>query len=754
MIKLSGYKILKKIGSGGMGDVYLAEHEVLETTVAIKSLHTNLVGDDSFRKRFRTEAKVHAKLDHPNVVKLLDYKERKDGLFLIMEYVDGKQLDEHIKKVTGPIPEKELTALFYQVLDAIGYAHKKGLVHRDIKPSNIMIDKEGSIKVLDFGIAKMQEEEKGLTKTGIQIGTAAYMSPEQVDAKKLDTLSDIYSLGVTLFYMAVGKSPYSDDTNSFRIQEKIMREPFPTASDIYPGVSNIIEKIINKATEKNKEDRYQSCKDFKDDFYHSKLNSDLKISNDPLSEKEKEVSKSPKSKLQIIILLILTFLLIGSFLIINPRYIPFSNSNELTKKEFREFLKNYYNTIEEKNLKDFDKFYCITVNKWFNKNNISLTDIIIESTDYFNKYSNQKHLIKWNTFEINKIDDKYLLSYNLFYKFRKDENDDWQKFDLGINMILNDQMKIYSLQETKRKKIKDEKDNIITKEIIKEEEKVYPSKTTDINKDLYNEYWRIANNYSNDGDYDRAMKYLNLALEIDLDKIDASYVLQRRGALKKTIKNYTGAISDFSKALKLYPSYTMLYQSRAEVKQLSNDLIGACEDWELASRLDPSSYGTGESSRVSINKYCNTIDSVPISFVSWAQNISLLTVSEIYRKRFNKDPDHGEYLDLKSSYFTPEILYGRTSEVFDDYSNKRYGKLNEGLAYTDKRIISSSNFIDFLHRSKVKFYLGDYSGSLSDINQAIDLAKLEKSRNDNEYWINGFNNRKAIILFMLNNNNN
>ena len=266
MITLEGYKIIKKIGSGGIGDVYLGEHEKLEKKVAIKSLHKNLATDTSFRERFSQEAKTHATLDHPNIVKLLDYKESKEGLFLIMEYVDGKQLDEHIKKVTGTIPEKELTALFAQVLDAIGYAHDEGLVHRDIKPSNIMIDKKGRIKVLDFGIAKIQEQEKGLTKTGVQIGTASYMSPEQVNAEKLDKLTDIYSLGVTFFYMAVGKSPYDEDTNTFRIQTKIVSEPFPRAKEFYPGVSDKIETIINKATQKKKTDRYQSCEEFKKDL--------------------------------------------------------------------------------------------------------------------------------------------------------------------------------------------------------------------------------------------------------------------------------------------------------------------------------------------------------------------------------------------------------------------------------------------------------------------------------------------------------
>ena len=263
MIKLAGYKIIEKIGSGGMGAVYLAEHEKLEKKVAIKSLHKNLAINNDFRSRFLKEAKTHSMLGHANIVSLLDYKERKDGLFLIMEYVEGMQLDNYIKNVTGPIPERELIKLFHQILDAIGYAHEKGLIHRDIKPSNIMISNDGIVKILDFGIAKLQDDDKELTKTGVQVGTAAYMSPEQVNAKKLDKLTDIYSLGVTLYYMAVGKSPYTDDTNTFSIQTKIVGEPLPIASKVYPGVSKIIEDIIIKATEKNKSERYQSCKEFK-----------------------------------------------------------------------------------------------------------------------------------------------------------------------------------------------------------------------------------------------------------------------------------------------------------------------------------------------------------------------------------------------------------------------------------------------------------------------------------------------------------
>ena len=186
MIKLANYKIIKKIASGGMGDVYLAEHEVLENKVVIKSLHSNLTKDEGFRKRFRTEAKTQFNLSHPNIVKLIDFQEQEDGLFLIMEYIEGKQLNDYIAYDTGPIPEEKLAPLFLQMLSAIKYAHSKGLVNRDIKPANIMITPEGKVKVIDFGIAKESDQDSGLTKTGVQVGTVSYMSPEQVNAEKVD----------------------------------------------------------------------------------------------------------------------------------------------------------------------------------------------------------------------------------------------------------------------------------------------------------------------------------------------------------------------------------------------------------------------------------------------------------------------------------------------------------------------------------------------------------------------------------------
>ncbi|MDA9107321.1 protein kinase [Flavobacteriaceae bacterium] len=314
MIKLENYKIIKKIASGGMGDVYLAQHTVLENKVAIKSLHSDLVSDEDFRKRFRTEARTQSKLSHPNIVKLIDFQERKDGLFLIMEYVDGEQLNNHIRKISGPIPDDKLVPLFMQVLSAIKYAHSKGLIHRDIKPSNILITYEGNAKVIDFGIAKSSDEDKGLTKTGVQVGTVSYMSPEQVNAEKLDILTDIYSLGIMLFQMAVGKAPYSEQTNTFKIQLSIVSEPLPNPKEIYPSISDKLVSIIEKATQKKKEDRYQSCEEFiksfdKDEVVEKiKKSKPIKNFEKPLTNSKKIVSIKKKRKIPLFIYIVIGFI--------------------------------------------------------------------------------------------------------------------------------------------------------------------------------------------------------------------------------------------------------------------------------------------------------------------------------------------------------------------------------------------------------------------------------------------------------------
>ena len=264
--KLFNYNIIKVLGEGGMSRVYLGEDPTTHQLVAIKELLPNLAHSKDLRERFRREAQIMAKLDHPNIVKLLKFEETATSFYLIMEYVDGMDLEQHIKEVTGPISEPKTIEIMSVLLDAFGYAHEKGVVHRDIKPANIIVTRDGKVKVLDFGIAKIVDENaSGRTQTGTRIGTVAYMSPEQVNAAPdIDLRTDIYSLGVMLHQMITGKAAYDTTTSSdFEVQTLIVKEPLPRANTIYPYASEHLQKLIDKATEKKRENRYQDCDQFK-----------------------------------------------------------------------------------------------------------------------------------------------------------------------------------------------------------------------------------------------------------------------------------------------------------------------------------------------------------------------------------------------------------------------------------------------------------------------------------------------------------
>lgn len=259
------YRIISLIGKGGMGAVYLAEHKnISNQKAAIKVINAEMVNDFT-RKMLKDEAEHLAGLHHHNIVSFLDFHIDKEGnIFLIMEYVEGNRLDSYINDVNGLIVEDRICPLFEPILDGVGYAHKKGILHRDIKPANIIISNDGTPKILDFGIAQIMNKKVEEESTSLIMGTPSYMSPEQVKGEALDSRSDVYSLGVLLFQMLTGNAPYDTTTlTEHEINKKVVEEPLPRMRTYYKYVSDAVQNVVDKATAKNPDDRYQNCEEFK-----------------------------------------------------------------------------------------------------------------------------------------------------------------------------------------------------------------------------------------------------------------------------------------------------------------------------------------------------------------------------------------------------------------------------------------------------------------------------------------------------------
>ena len=257
------YRIVRHLGTGGMGSVFLAVNTNIDQQVAIKALRPEVARNADLRSRFKQEAEMLCSLDHPGIVKFLNYVETPDGVFLIMEYVKGITLEDFITKKNGLIVEKKAYPLVCEILDAFAYAHSKGIVHRDIKPSNIIITDDGHIKVMDFGIAQIVSESN-VTQNKYVMGTPSYMSPEQILGKYIDRRADIFALGVLIHNMLTGRTPY--DTTTFTSQDikrRMVNDPLPRMADYYPYISPAIQAVVDKATQKIPEARYQTCAEMK-----------------------------------------------------------------------------------------------------------------------------------------------------------------------------------------------------------------------------------------------------------------------------------------------------------------------------------------------------------------------------------------------------------------------------------------------------------------------------------------------------------
>ncbi|MDF1665250.1 MAG: serine/threonine-protein kinase, partial [Planctomycetota bacterium] len=257
---IGNYEVLSKLGQGGVGAVYLGRSTTGQH-VAIKKLHDRLTTQDRARSRFLREAEVLSRLKHPGIVQVLDFLQLPEGFFMVLEFVRGETLESGVRRL-GSFAWERAVPWFNEALDSLEYAHNQGIIHRDVKPANMLIQMNGKMKLLDFGMAKLQDARQQLTAPGMTLGTIAYMSKEQLLGKPLDARSDFYSLGVALYEVVTGHLPFwSENDRELAIQIARTKPQLPSIRS--PKLAGKPEEVILKAMNKAPEDRFQDVASFK-----------------------------------------------------------------------------------------------------------------------------------------------------------------------------------------------------------------------------------------------------------------------------------------------------------------------------------------------------------------------------------------------------------------------------------------------------------------------------------------------------------
>ena len=268
--RFGAYEVLEQLGAGGMGRVYRAKNVTLERIVALKTLAPILSADEAFVQRFLKEARAAARLNHPNIVQIYDFGCEEGTYYLAMEYVDGPSLRTLLGHAR--LAERDAIVLVRHAVAALAVAHAAGIVHRDIKPDNLMLTaRKDRLKLVDLGIAKRMDEDKGLTQTGQAVGTPQYISPEQIrGVRDVDARADIYSLGATLFQLVTGRAPYEGSSGAL-VMSMHLTHPLPDPRQVVAGLSEGICRVLRKMMAKDRNERYPNVLALDRDLYKLQL---------------------------------------------------------------------------------------------------------------------------------------------------------------------------------------------------------------------------------------------------------------------------------------------------------------------------------------------------------------------------------------------------------------------------------------------------------------------------------------------------
>jgi beta-lactam-binding protein with PASTA domain len=329
------YRILRRLGSGGMAEVYCAEDQQLGRRVALKVLHRRFAEDEQFVERFRREASSAAGLSHPNVVAIFDRGEWDGTSYIAMELVEGRTLKEIVLE-KGPAPPEAAADVTLQILRAARYAHKHGVVHRDIKPHNVLIDHDGRVRVADFGIARAGTSD--MTETGSIMGTAQYLSPEQAQGRAVDARSDLYSIGIVLYELLTGQVPFDAESPVTVALKQVSELPLAPRR-IVPAISPAVEAVVLRALEKDPDRRYQTADEFIAALESARA-APLAIPPPPPPVEEIVEHRRSRWWLWLLIALALAAIAVGLYLMLRPEQLTVPNVIDRESATASQILQN------------------------------------------------------------------------------------------------------------------------------------------------------------------------------------------------------------------------------------------------------------------------------------------------------------------------------------------------------------------------------------------------------------------------------